>query len=153
MEKLLAEVTSWHSLLFVLLVFGFAPGFVLRIIVLAYNRDDPRRRELLGELYGVPRLIRPFWVCEQIERALFEGRRPRLLWREKYRIEVALYQGDSTTSIGIGTVEITKHFGRLKGSELIDAPDIDPSKGRLWSDAHEGTKMKPRAAWRRSPRR
>jgi hypothetical protein len=59
-----------------LLVFGFAPSAVLRLIVLAYERGDPCRRELLGELHAVPRIARPFWVAEQFEVALFEG-----LWR------------------------------------------------------------------------
>jgi len=64
---------SWASLLMAMLVFGFAPGLVLRIIVLAFERDDPRRRELLAELYAVPRLERPLWVAEQLEVALSEG--------------------------------------------------------------------------------
>jgi hypothetical protein len=59
-----------------LLVFGFAPGALLRLIVLAFRRDDPRRRELLAELHTVPRIERPFWVLEQLEVAVFEG-----IWR------------------------------------------------------------------------
>jgi hypothetical protein len=49
------------------------PGFCLRLIVLAYSRNDPRRAELIAELYAVPRIQRPFWVAEQLEVALFEG--------------------------------------------------------------------------------
>jgi hypothetical protein len=60
------------------LVFGFAPGALIRIIVRAFRRDDPRRRELLGEVYNVPFLQRPFWVAQQLEVALFDGIRPRL---------------------------------------------------------------------------
>lgn len=73
MAELLEAVASWPSLGLVVVVFGFAPGFCLRLIVLAYPRDDPRRAELIAELYAVPRIQRPLWVAEQLEVALFEG--------------------------------------------------------------------------------
>jgi hypothetical protein len=66
------------GLLTVAFVFGFAPGFVLRLIVLFYPADDPRREELIAELYAIPRMLRPVWVFQQIETALFEGPRERL---------------------------------------------------------------------------
>jgi hypothetical protein len=52
MAELIDAVTSWPSLLGVLVVFGFAPGFCLRLIVLAYLRGDPRRDELIAEASG-----------------------------------------------------------------------------------------------------
>jgi Uncharacterized protein conserved in bacteria (DUF2314) len=78
--EFLSATASWKTFLVILLVFGFAPGAVLRLIVLAFHRDDPRRRELLGELHGVPRWERPFWVFDQLEVALFEGIWERVLW-------------------------------------------------------------------------
>ena len=81
MPSLAFQIVSWPSLGVALLVFGFAPGAVLRLIVLAFPRDDPRRRELLSELYAVPRIERPFWVFEQLELALFEGLRRRFARR------------------------------------------------------------------------
>lgn len=62
----------------VLVVFGFTPGFCLRLIVLAYPRNDPRRTELIAELYAEPRIQRPLWVAEQLEVGLFEGLGHRL---------------------------------------------------------------------------
>jgi len=59
-------------------------GFFLRLIVLAYPRSDPRRAELIAELYAVPRAQRPLWVAEQLEISLSEG-----LW---HRMSAALRQ-------------------------------------------------------------
>ena len=73
MTELLKAVTSPWNLLWVVVVFGFAPGFCLRLIVRAYPPDDPRRDELIAELYAVPSIKRPLWVAEQLEVALFEG--------------------------------------------------------------------------------
>jgi hypothetical protein len=71
MLSLTFQTVSWPVLVTALLAFGFAPGAVLRLIVLLFPHDDPRRCELLGELYAVPRIERPFWVIEQLEVALF----------------------------------------------------------------------------------
>ncbi|MGH3773653.1 MAG: hypothetical protein ACRDRW_20045, partial [Pseudonocardiaceae bacterium] len=73
MAELVEAVESWPSLVLVIVMFGFAPGACLRLIVLAYPRHDPRRHELIAELYAVPRIHRPLWVAEQLEVALFEG--------------------------------------------------------------------------------
>jgi hypothetical protein len=77
MATVLFHVLAWPTFGIALLVFGFAPGAALRLIVLCYRRDNPRRRELISELYAVPRIERPFWVAEQMEVALFEGLRGR----------------------------------------------------------------------------
>jgi hypothetical protein len=53
--------------------FGFFPGFVLRLLVLLYPADDPRRKELVAELYMLGRMERVEWVFQQLETALFEG--------------------------------------------------------------------------------
>jgi uncharacterized protein YegJ (DUF2314 family) len=84
--EILNAIVSWKALLVALLVFGFAPGAALRVIVLAFHRDDPRRKEMLGELHRVSRWERPFWVVEQLEVALFEGVWERLLWAGAGRI-------------------------------------------------------------------
>jgi hypothetical protein len=84
--ELLEFIVNWRTGLVVLLVFGFAPGALLRLIVLAFRRDDPRRSEMLAELHRVPRLERPLWVVEQMEVALFEGIWGRVVWVATGRI-------------------------------------------------------------------
>lgn len=74
---LVSSVVSWPTLLIAVLVYGFAPGFLLRLIVLSYKKDNPRRSELIAELYTIARHKRPFWVAEQIETAIFDGLVPR----------------------------------------------------------------------------
>lgn len=78
--ELLDSLVSLPTLLLAILIYGFAPGFLLRVLVLVYDLDDPRRVELIAELYEVPRLKRPFWVAEQIETAIFDGLGPRIRW-------------------------------------------------------------------------
>jgi hypothetical protein len=84
--ELIDALVSWETFLVALLVFGFAPGAVLRLIVLAFHRDDPRRNEMLAELHRVPRWERPFWVVEQLEVALSEGIWERVVWAATGRV-------------------------------------------------------------------
>lgn len=83
---MIESLLSWPTFLLALVVFGFAPGAVLRMIVLAFHRDDPRREELIAELYIVPRVERPFWVMQQLEVALFEGIWDRIVWAATGRV-------------------------------------------------------------------
>ncbi|WP_410574362.1 hypothetical protein [Amycolatopsis sp. cmx-4-61] len=78
MAELLKHAASWDTLLLALLIYGFAPGFVLRLLVKLYPEDDPRRRELVAELYAVKRLWRPFWVADALGAVLVEGLPRRL---------------------------------------------------------------------------
>jgi hypothetical protein len=133
MTDLVDTVTSWPSLLLVLLVFGFAPGFCLRIIVLAYPRGDPRRAELIAELYAVPRIERPLWVTEQLEVALFEGLPHRISaaprWFARWHralvqddgrlLSRVLFGGVCLTALGFGAVPaLTAELGGLPGGVL-----------------------------------
>jgi hypothetical protein len=87
MAELIDSVLSWQSLsgfLFVLVAFGFAPGFVLRTLVKIYPQDDPRRAELLAQLYVLRHLERPLFVAQQCETVLFEGLPHRIQeWRRR----------------------------------------------------------------------
>lgn len=86
MTTLFELVLSWKAILLVLVVFGFAPGAVLRLIVHAFPVGDDRRDELLAELHVVPWQERPLWVASQLEVALFEGLWGRYIWALTGRI-------------------------------------------------------------------
>ncbi|TCK25432.1 hypothetical protein EV378_1240 [Pseudonocardia endophytica] len=95
MAELFEAVVSWPTLLMVLLVFGLAPGLVLRIVVLCYPKGDPRRRELVAELYVLSFVHRPLWVMQQVETAVFEGVAAR--WKVRGGLSsVAPRQGQRT---------------------------------------------------------
>ena len=78
--ELMGATGALGTLAVALLIFGFAPGLLLALIVRLLHPDDPRRQELHAELYAVPRWERPFWVCEQFEVALREGLFPHATW-------------------------------------------------------------------------
>lgn len=80
MPQMLEAIGLWPLFLITLIVWGFAPGLVLRLITFLLHPDDPRRRELPAELPHVPRLERPYWVAEQLELGLREGLIPRSFW-------------------------------------------------------------------------
>lgn len=73
MSDILQTLLTWPLALVALGVFGFFPGLFARLIALSFRKGDPRRKELIAEVYAVPRWERPFWVAEQLERALSEG--------------------------------------------------------------------------------
>jgi Uncharacterized protein conserved in bacteria (DUF2314) len=78
--ELIADIINWKWYLLALVVHGIAPGLLLRVIVLAFEKDDPRRPELINELYYIPFIKRPFWVAQQFETALSDGIWPRFVW-------------------------------------------------------------------------
>lgn len=78
--ELIADILNWKWYLLTLLVHGLAPGLLLRVIVVAFDKNDPRRQELIAELYAVPFVRRPYWVAQQLETALSDGIWPRFTW-------------------------------------------------------------------------
>jgi hypothetical protein len=104
--ELLEFIVNWRMGLIILLVFGFAPGALLRLVVRAFRRGDPRRSEMLAELHRVPRLERPLWVVEQTEVALFEGILERVKALGKRR------RGGQETSL----IHRREHVGLPSGS-------------------------------------
>lgn len=102
----------WSTLFMTCLVFGFAPGAVLRLSVLWLPKDDPRRRELIGELYAMKRWERPVWVFQQLETILFEGLSLRIQQsRERKRSKAAKEESSPELDQGgeVSPVEI-KHL-------------------------------------------
>jgi hypothetical protein len=131
MTGMIAQLLAWPPLGVALLVFGFAPGVALRLIVLFYRRDNPRRRELLGELYGVPRIERPFWVAEQLEVAIFEGLSDRLrAWRA----------GWTEWMVGQAAARIERALGMdgRKGITIARLTSDDPFASLLANDVARG---------------
>lgn len=86
------------TILLALLVFGFAPGLLLRMIVLLFQKGDPRRRELVAELYAVPRWDQLFWVAQHLELALVEGCLDRL-WTRRHVLRAQLNIYDPTPQV------------------------------------------------------
>jgi hypothetical protein len=80
MEGFATDLALRASLL-AMLLFGFSPRLLVRILIRAWPADDPRRRELMAELGNVPYLERLWWVGEQVETALFDGLPAR--WRKR----------------------------------------------------------------------
>jgi len=127
--ELLDAIVSWKTFLVVLVVFGFAPGAVLRLIVLAFHRDDPRRREMLAELHRVPRWERPLWVSEQLEVVLFEGIwervwgviARRILRRNNTGSPIIWHR--SMSSSGYGSVEVAFVYDQELARDLKNRPE------------------------------
>jgi len=89
-NDLLMPLVDWRVYALGVFVFGFVPGFFLRLIVLLYPPSDARRAELVAELYVIPRWRRPMFVAEQLETALFEGPGERLAHRRRERARDAV---------------------------------------------------------------
>jgi hypothetical protein len=83
MSELIEAVASPWNLVLIVIVFGFLPGFTLRALVRIYPPDDPRRHELVAQLYVLNRIERPLFVAEQLETVLFEGVGARLRRRQQ----------------------------------------------------------------------
>jgi len=77
--QVVGHVTDWRAGLIVLVVFGVAPGLVLRLMLMVYPRRHPRRQEILAELYNLDFHKQPFYVAQQFELAITEGLPAR--WR------------------------------------------------------------------------
>jgi hypothetical protein len=71
---------SWRWLVTPVVLLGAAPGIGARLISLMYAPGDPRRQELIAEVYVVPYHSRPIWLGQQLEVAVCEGLPDR--WRD-----------------------------------------------------------------------
>jgi hypothetical protein len=82
LTDLVGVLRDWRLGLGIMLMFGTAPGLVLRLLLCMYPKGHPRRDELLAELYHLRYLERPLFVAQQMETALFEGMSARRRTRE-----------------------------------------------------------------------
>lgn len=87
-----------QTVLITMLIFGFAPGVTLRVIIRAWPHDHPRRRELMAELKAVPYVERLLWVAEQVESAIFDGLPTR------YRSRGELFRSRQSVAALVGVV-------------------------------------------------
>jgi len=150
--ELLDAIVSWRTFLIALVVFGFAPGALLRLIVLAFPRDDPRRRELLAELPTVARTERPFWVFEQLERALFEGIGERVArvatrrWHPEPLIHRGIFLKDPESVLHYFVKVINR--SRTRDIEITHVWfDADPPVHLTLPDRPLPTRLRPRETW------
>jgi hypothetical protein len=138
--SLLFQLISWPMFGIALFVFGFAPGAVLRVIVLAFPRGDPRRQELLAEVYAVPLVERPFWVAQQLEVALFEGTRGRLAARRlrasRKENRVAFFLPNDTRFLVTenGAYKASKHLDEGGGWQPVRFAIARPALDEMASD-------------------
>lgn len=113
-----------------LLIFGFIPRLALRLISMVFPKSDDRRREMLAELHVVPRWERPFWVAEQLERAVVEGIPSRIKWakgrrrRRRLIVNAAAFAGSRSYSVGVRRISPRgswrgQHSDRAR-QELVD---------------------------------
>jgi hypothetical protein len=115
---------SPHGLLLAILLFGVAPGFLLRLIVKLYPVDDPRRQELTAELYSIKRRERPFFVAEQLETALFDGLFPRVSSAQARRRSAIEYLVAEFGHVGGRLLWWYSHFV-LAGGHVIAGEEND----------------------------
>jgi hypothetical protein len=75
MGEVLQDVVTYGigTIIVTALLCGLCPRLVLRLLLLAYPSEDPRRPELLAELSRVPYRERLIWVADQIPTALMDG--------------------------------------------------------------------------------
>jgi hypothetical protein len=66
LTQLAGQATSPISVLAVAVIFGFVPAAVLKMLVQLYPVDDPRRTELMGELYAQPYRYRLLFTAAMI---------------------------------------------------------------------------------------
>lgn len=133
---MIAEISAAtpHALVLALLIFGFLPGAVLRVIVLLYPKGDPRRQEMIAEVYEVPRLERPFWVLQQLEVAISTGLPTRWRpWVHRLSAYRSLRQNQS-----------------LRNSELMFYVKAQPDQASYWGLKIAPYRTVPRSGWRTS---
>lgn len=77
MNELLTWMGDWRHALPAAVLFVVLPSLLIRIVIRAWPKSDPRRRELLAEFAAIPVPKRLMWVLGVFELAWQEGLRQR----------------------------------------------------------------------------
>jgi hypothetical protein len=137
--ELIKLITTPAGLLLTVLIFGFMPGFLLRLIVMMYPPGHVRRRELPAELYKLGRLERIMFVAEQFETAIFEGIGSRIANRRRGRGHDETDQSSSGRPKGIEDSNRPDPAGPSEPQQprdnRIDKPNVDRARqASNWRD-------------------
>ena len=135
MSDLLEALKSPWQFLLAAIFIGFIPRLILRVVLFAYRKDNPHRREILAEYFAVPRIWRLIWVFEQAEAALFEGLPERWSKRRRSRVMLAV-RPVSIAFLLLGSFFIacnflTAAFTPLTYSISFDSPDTVQVTGNV----------------------
>lgn len=150
LTDLVVSVARWPFFLLLLAIFGIAPGLFLRLLGHAWPRSHPRRAELRAELHAVPYLLRPFWVAEQLETAIFDGFGARLRERRLQRFAVREFVGQRLSPLSSSKwwVPFSHDLSRLEGTieaTLLERAEIASELSRSLPevDAAEIAELSP----------
>jgi hypothetical protein len=120
LAKLLETPKAIWLYFLAVLLFGFLPGFTLRLMVKLYPPGDERRKVLLADMYELPRHKRWFFVAEQLETVLIEGlperiRQLPLIFHGRASLR-ALLQPERTTLTVLREILAENRYTHLKVS-------------------------------------
>ncbi|MFD1716018.1 hypothetical protein ACFSBZ_16205 [Amnibacterium flavum] len=134
----------------VLVVWGIAPGLVLRLASLCFEKEDPKRREMIAELYVVPRWDQPLWVAQQVERSLMDGLGGRVIDAGRGRLwdRWEYMDGIAMNAMAPDTFEIPeqRHKDQIRVGDLVKVGFDSFREGgeRMWVEV---TKVKGDRYW------
>jgi hypothetical protein len=144
-----ASLTGLFTLLVAIGVFSIAPQVVLRLLVLSYPKQHPRRKELVGELAIVELWKKPFFVGELLVAVPCEGIPIR--WQE--RRKRARAKAEAAAHLELERVAIRRAVERRDAEarasgEARRAAVALPSR-RPGSTPRPGVEPAQNMAWRR----
>lgn len=115
MNDLIAILPDWRLAVVILLLFGTAPGVVLRVLVHLYPTGHARRRELLAELYALRYVERPLFVAQLLETTLFEGLAERRRTTKADHIKPEALRVQPTSDVGFAIPALAAWIDKTAG--------------------------------------
>jgi hypothetical protein len=109
-NELVTWMADWRHAAPTAVVFVLAPSLLIRLVIRAWPRGDPRRPELLAEFAAIPVPKRLMWVLGVFELAWQEGlpqrREQSVLWPNPRRLPGGVWFGAIAVDvIGIAVVD------------------------------------------------